>query len=477
MVALVLPTTSMPGQEPQESGGRLINCYPESLGETGPAKFKLVRCPGMLEFGTTNESTFRGGIQVGSLAYMAVAGKVNKFTSSGGAGTDLTGTLTGSDPVIWARNNASTPNLVCVSPDNGAFEVTTAAVSAYSDADVGAPNSVCFLKGYFIFSYGTGAMIASGLNSVSINALDTATAESNPDTLYRVIPDGETLIAAGSSSIEFWAVNGEASGFPFSPVATHKPARGIIHRYAIGGHEEGFGHGIFFVGDDNTVRKIEGYGSRKISPPDLDRLIDAVTDKEDIQISCYITQGHPFVVVQSDDWTWEFDALLERWHERKSYNLTRWKGVLPFKAFDKWICGNNQDAASAAALYEIRAATRYEDEEPLIAEVETAPQGQFPYGARVNRLDVLLAGGVGVASGSDPIETDPHLDIAISKDLGLSWSNYWRRPVGPQGTSPNVRVNNLGLCKAKGVKFKFRFSDPVHFGLMGGDFQAQPLRN
>src|SRR5688572_21728541 len=299
MTALILPTTSMPGQRPQESGGRLVNCFVESLGETAGTPFKLVRAPGLKPFGTTNETAFRGGFQLGALVYTAWSGKLNTHTAAGGAGADLAGSLPGSEPVFFARNNRTTPDLVIVSPDNGAFVATTSAVSAYPDADVGAPNSVCFLKGYFIFSYGTGAMRASALNATAINTLDTATAESKPDTLYRVLARGDTLVAAGSESIEFWGVNGEASGFPFSPVTTHD--RGIVGRYAIGGHEDGFGHGIFFVADDFTVRQLEGYASVKISPPDLDRKIEAATDKSNIQVSVYVTQGHPFVVVSGAD--------------------------------------------------------------------------------------------------------------------------------------------------------------------------------
>jgi hypothetical protein len=471
MTALILPTTSMPGQRPQESGGRLTNCFAESLGETAGTPFKLVRAPGLRAFGATSEIGFRGGFQAGALIYTAWSGKVNTHTSVGGAGADLTGTLSGSDPVFFARNNKATPDLVIVSPDNGAFVATTAAVSAYPDADVGAPNSVCFLKGYFIFGYGTGAMRASGLNATSINTLDTATAESKPDTLYRVLARGDTLIAAGSESIEFWGINGEATGFPFSPITTHD--RGIAGRYAIGGHEEGFGYGIFFIADDFTVRQLEGYGSVKISPPDLDRLIEATTDKSGLQVSVYVTQGHPFVVVQGSEWTWEYDVILQRWHERTSYNLTRWRGLLPFKGFDRWLCGDTQ----SGNLLSIDTNTRTEAGQPLLAEIETGPMGNFPLGARVNRLDLFISAGTGYAPGTDPIETDPSIDIFVSKDLGLSWSNAWRRKIGPQGRSPNVTVNNLGHCGPKGIRLKFRFSDPVHVALMGGDVQFQPLRN
>src|SRR6185503_18280140 len=102
--SIILPTTSMPGQRPQESGGRLTNCFAESLGETAGTPFKLVRAPGLKSFGATNESGFRGGFQVGALIYTAWSGKVNTHSAAGGAGADLTGTLSGSDPVLFARN-------------------------------------------------------------------------------------------------------------------------------------------------------------------------------------------------------------------------------------------------------------------------------------------------------------------------------------------------------------------------------------
>jgi hypothetical protein len=464
----------MPGQNPQESGGRLINCFVESLGENGPSKFKLMRVPGMKTWGTTLETNFRGALQVDNFLYGAFNGKVATWSGPTPAGI-ATGTLPGNDPVFWARNMNTTSDVVVVSPDNGAFVVAGGAVAAYPDSDVGSPNSVCYLKGRFIFSYGNGLMRQSALNGTAINTLENATAESKPDTLYRVIAVGDTLLACGSNSIEFWRSNSEATGFAFSPVATHN--RGIIHRYAIGGYEEGFGYGTFFVADDYSVRMLEGYASNKISPPDLDRLIEAATNKEDIQVSVYITQGHPFVVVQSVDWTWEYDVTLQRWHERQSYNMDRWRGSLPFKAFDVWMCGSIADADGAADIYEIVHDLTLEDGEPLPIEIITAPMGAFPVGARVNRLDMFVSAAVGLAPGIDPIETTPKIDISISRDLGISWSSPWYRPIGPQGLSPNVRVLNMGICGPKGIKLKFGFSDQVHFAMMAGDVTTAPLRN
>ena len=470
MVALVLPTTTAPGQYQQESGGRIINAYVEPLAGNAGTKFALKRVSGLSSFGTTTETGgYRGGQLVGSTFYTAWAGDVFTFTSAGGAGTELTGSLLGTLPVIWARNNAATPNLVAVSPGDGAFEVTSAAISAYSDVDVGTPNSVCYVKSFFIFSYENGLMRASGVDSVSINLLDNATAESKPDLLYRVVPLGGQFLACGSKSIEVWGGQND-TGFPFSYI--HTIDRGILGRYCIAGHEDGWGRERFIVGDDGGVYKLTGYQLTKVSDPDLDRLILAVTDLDTLQLSVYVANGRPILNMQCTSWTWEYDVSQGIWHERKSYQVAAWRGMLPHQAFNKWLVGDR----SSGNILEIDADTDYEVTSPLIFEVETGPQGSFPKGARVNRLDLYMTVGTGEAAGTVPTATDPVVLIYMSKDNGLTWSNPWTRHIGAQGKGlTKVTVNNMGHCGPQGVKFKFRVSDPVHIGLMGGDVDVQLL--
>src|SRR3954464_15966662 len=105
----------MPGQNEQESGGRLINCFVESLGDTGPSKFKIVRVPGMKTWGTTTLTNFRGALMVDNTLLAGLNGKVHTWTGPG-AGASPTGSLPGDDPVIWARDRGPTPNVVVVSP-------------------------------------------------------------------------------------------------------------------------------------------------------------------------------------------------------------------------------------------------------------------------------------------------------------------------------------------------------------------------
>lgn len=463
MVALTLPTTTAPGQYQQESGGRIINGYVEPLAGNVGTKFALKRAAGLKAFGGTTQTGYRGGQLVGANFYSAWSGKAVRHTSAGSAATILTGSLNGTLPVIWARNNAATPDLVAVAPGDGAFVVSSAAVSAYPDVDVGAPNSVCMVKDIFVFGYENSKMICSDPGSTNINALNNASADSKPGALLRVIPLDGQLLAVKADCMEVWGGEND-TGFFFSYIQTIP--RGIFGRYCIAGHEDGWGRERVFVGDDGGVYKLSGYQPQKISDPDLDRLILAVTDPNTLQVSVHVNSGRPFVVVQCPDWTWEYDISLPSWHERKSYNQPCWRGMLPQQAFGKWLVGDRL----TGNILSVDHLTQYEAGQPLIFHIETGPQGSFPQGSRVNRLDLYCSVGVGSAPGLDPIQTDPEISIYISHDNGLSWSNAWVRKLGRQGKGlQKVTVNNMGRCGPQGIKFKFEISDPVHVALMGGD--------
>jgi hypothetical protein len=470
MTAIILPTSTSPGSYPQESGGRLINVYAESLGATAGSKLRITRVPGLVGFGTTAQTGFRGMHAVGNTLFSAWSGKAVRHGTGGGAATVLTGTLSGTQPVIFARNNASLPDLVAVAPGDGAFVVTNSAVSAYPDVDVGQPNAVTNIKGFFIFTYGDGKMISSGVNSTAINALDFANAESKPDTLYRPVPlpNGQ-LLACGSESMEVWGGIND-TGFPFSYISTIE--LGIAGPYCITGYEDGWGQGLFLTGSDFGVHKLTGYQLTKISPPDLDRLIQSVTDKTTILMSVHVADGHSFVLVQCPAWSWEYDINTSTWQERKSYQQVRWRGIGGHKFNGKWYVGDTL----SANIVQISPSTQTEIGQPLVAILETGPMGNFPNGARVNRLDLFVSVGVGVATGIDPIETDPTIEIAISRDNGITWSNSWLRKLGQQAIgNTKVTINNLGHVGPQGAKFRFQISDPVHVAIMGGDLDLQVL--
>jgi hypothetical protein len=471
MVDVPFPLLSAPGRAPQAAGGRLVNCYPEKLAATSGKPYAYWRAPGLKSWGTTAASGFRGALVVGSTLYAIIGTKAYSFPSTGGAGTLLTGTITGTAPVFMARDNASTPNVVVVAPGDGAFVIASGAVSSYPDADVGQPNSVKFHKGFFIFTYGDGKTRSSGINSTSINTQDVATAESKPDTLYCTVPLGNgQYLLVGSATMEVWGGQVNDTGYPFSYVATI--ARGIVGPYAITGDQDGWGKGIFLVGDDFKVSTLEGYTPVPISTPDIDLLIEREPDKTAITIGCYVSQGHGFVVVQAPTWCWEYDTTLQSWHERQSYLQTYWRALQPVKAFDKWICGDRK----TGNILQIDGSAQDEVGDPIKMRIETGPFGAFPKAVRINGIELYVTKGVGIATGTDPVQTDPVVEVACSTDGGNRFSNPRQLKIGRQAiTKGRVRSQIWGQAEVQGVRWRLDFSANVNFGFMGADMQSDTL--
>jgi hypothetical protein len=476
MVDVPFPLLNAPGRLPQAAGGRLINCYPETLPATAGKPYAYWRVPGLRPWGTSSGANFRGALLVNNLIYAVIDNTVWTFPAAGGAGTALTGaSVLGTEPVTMARNNKPIPDIVIVAPGNGGYLVNASNVVASYPAGaggliLGSPNAVGFLKGAFIFSYGDGHAQASDINQTNINSLNNATAESKPDTLYRPIPLGGQLLLCGSNTIEVWGGQND-TGFLFSYISTI--ARGIVGINAIAGHDDGFGKGIFLVGDDFKVSTLQGYTPVPISTPDVDLMIEAEPDKTKITVSVYVSQGHGIVVVQGPNWCWEYDTTLQSWHQRKSHLQQYWRGLFPLQAFGLWVCGDRKSGNLAV----IDGLTSSEFGDPLLITIETGPLGAFPNKIRINGIELYLTKGVGVATGVDPLQTDPDISISISRDGGQTWSNPRVVKIGRQSlTDGRVRSAIWGQAQNQGVRWRLRESAPLSFSFMGADMQVDRLR-
>lgn len=473
MTDVPFPVLTAPGLRPQLAGGRLVNTYPEKLAATAGKPYGWFRVPGLGVLGTAPSGRYRGGVQLNANVFYGVFGTtVYKFFPGGGAGVPLVGAVPGSGIVFAARNNAANPDVVFVSPGDGAFWINGVEnVVAYPDLDVQNPNSVVFHKGFFIFTYGNGLTRSSNVNTTAINTTSFATAESKPDTLYRPVPLGNgQLLLCGSTTLEVWGGANE-TGYPFSYIATI--ARGIIGPAAIAGAEDGFGKGIFFVGDDFRVSRLDGYTCTPISNSDLDTLIEREPNKAAIRVGVFNSRGHGFVVVQGATWCWVFDTTLSTWHERYSYLKNYWRGLYPINAFSKWLCGDSD----AANLCEISASYRKELGQPIMMRIETGPFGAFPNAVRINSIELYLTKGASDALGHDPDETNADVAISISRDGGQTWSNPRIVKIGRQSiTNGRVRASIWGQAEVQGVRWRFEESAGLDFAFMGADQMQDVLR-
>ncbi len=478
MTTIPFSVGTSPGDNVQENGGRLINAYAEPLGEKGPSGAAIRRVPGLGAFAspTTQETpvtglaSYRGAIVVGSTMYAAYDGKLVTVDSSGTV-TSFDD-LAGDDPVFFARNNnATTPDIVAVC-DAGAFEIGASSISSFADPDLPACNAVCFHQGYFIFTTGSGQAIASGLNDTTINALDFVTAEGNPDGLIRPVSFGNNLFLFGSASTEIFGEPINDTGFPFSRVTVIR--RGLLQNTSVCGFEDGFPGPIMFVADDYGVYAIEGFEPVRISNPVLDRkirLAHAAGDR--IEFGVHSSAGNSFAAISCSAWTWEFNMTTKKWHERKSYGIDRWRGKYPIRAFSKWLCGDDL----SDKIGEITVTANDEFGDPLIFDVESGPVVDFPNRQRVARADFMMTMGSGVATGTDPTQTNPTVEISYSPD-GVRWSDPMQRKIGRQGEYGNrVMVTNAGISGPNGHRWRLAVSDPVPVSLMGGTQSMGMLKN
>jgi hypothetical protein len=439
-------------------------------GRPGPPAVVWRKVPGLSLFGASANTGFRGALFVDGTLYTAWNNKASRYTS-GGVETTLTGTLNGTEKVFWARNNAATPDIVCVAPATGAFTVTFTTVTAFADVDVGSPNSVCFMDGFFIFSYGDGTLQASGLNNVSINTLDKTKAQSKSGGLSRCLAFNGQLYALGPNFGEVYNNTANPTGFPFS--RSYVLQRGLLGPYAIAGQQDGFGSALIWVADDYSVVQANGSPNPlKISPPDLDRLIKGVADTSTLEASVYISQGHPKWVLKCPTWCWEFDLGSQKWNERHSYLIQTWRGIGGCSAFGKWIVGDTK----GNRLLFVDDVANNEFGEPLQFQIESGPVTDFSNRMKVAEADFNFVTGVGVATGADPSDTHPQLGISWSDDGGMSWVSEQVRDLGVQATQVAITIFRTGMTGKQGRRWRLKVSANVYVAFLGGTQSKELVR-
>jgi hypothetical protein len=341
------------------------------------------------------------------------------------------------------------------------------------DSDIGSPSCVGGHLGYLMFGYGNGDIQSSDLNDTNLNTLNKARTESNPDGVSRIISYNGQMYVFGEKTVEVWGDPVNTSGFPLTRIGFNI-VPGLKAPFAIAGYSPEFGNPFIWVGNDNTVRQLNGYSAEKVSTPDLDRLIaGVVTPDTNLRACCYVAGGVAFWELTSTDeteWTWVYNLSNKTWHERKANLLDRSQFKCSVPAFGEWLVGSSE----TTDLMAIDHTLHEEAGEPLTAVIESGPVKDFPNRQRITRADFDFTPGVGLATGTDPMQTDPSVLIEVSQDGGYSWPVSWVRKLGRQAeTSWRTYVLNAGLAGDEGARWRLTVSDAVHVGLTGGSMETE----
>lgn len=328
------------------------------------------------------------------------------------------------------------------------------------------PNSVCFQDGYFFFTIGSGQIYASAINGLTVSALAFITVQAKADVqLLRGIAFSGLLLAFTTGSCEVWQDAAiPAPAFPYSRIGVLEV--GLIQPNAIAGWETGFSE-LIWVAQDFGVHWMTASQTSdlKISPPDLDRLIEAqVRAGNTLEAGCYIAAGKKFWALSSPDWTWEFNLQTKKWSERWSLATSgiygRWRATGGHPAFGKWLVGDEQ---SGDMLF-VDDMNFTENGAPQLWRMESGPVKDFPSEVRVARGDFDFVFGVGQAVGSVATAvtgaaagTGGVIALAV-----VSTTNMFTNDV--------VRVANVaGTVEANGA-WQITVIDATHISLQGSTF-------
>ncbi len=474
-IPIQLGIRSNKGRFGYDGHARLINCYAEQLGDEGKIPYPIYAIDGFSLFSTLQGGGVRAVIEVNGELF-AVAGRVLNKIDAGGGVTQIGG-VASDGFVSIVRNRRAVPQ-IAITCDGINQLVTAGVLSTISDADLPAATSVAHLDGYFVWLLPDGRMFASAIDDgSSIDGLDFATAEANPDGGVRIFARGRDLIAFGSKSTEFWQNEG-GEAFPFGRttsidvgcLAPGSVAPVLVKR---GGSVS---DAVGFVGTNNDgayagVMLMTGYTPVKISTPQCDRDVLAEEHPENITACSWDDGTHSFYAISGTNFTWVFDASTGLPHERKSYGLNRWRVSTATNFGGRIIFGDY----NSPKLYLSTSSDYAEAGDPIAMEVQTPPVHAYPHPMKFNAVHVDVLPGVGLNSTGD--ELDPKVGVSYSEDGGATWSNERLADIGRLGERrKRVVVRRLGVSGEDGRTFRFRMSADVAKGLTGASVDVEKLR-
>jgi hypothetical protein len=256
--------------------------------------------------------------------------------------------------VTLARNR-KTPNadVGIVTSDGHFYILSNDTLVDYTGAieSLGSPGTllnIAAIDGYFVLFFDNGEFYITAIdNGSSIDELDFAKAEANPDGGVRVMIRGRDLVLFGQNSTEFHSNTG-ATDFPFERasaadfgcfasmtcvnVVHAKDGAGILDTIAFAAsNSQGAYIGICIL---------DGYSAMKISPPALDRLIRDEADKSQLRAMIWSNGERAFYAVSGSTFTWVYDLATGYWHERQSAAMTFWRVTQAIQFADKVIVGD-----------------------------------------------------------------------------------------------------------------------------------------
>lgn len=448
----------------------LANMYAEQVQGEQRTKVACFGAPGRALFATIGGGSPRGQIRASEGNYAVVGPRLYSVAADGTA-NDL-GEIEGTDLVDMSYNG----NQIDIVADSKtySFDVPTQTLSEMVGSTFEQACSCTSLASYSLYAVkGTGRFRWRLTNATSLNALDFATAEAESDQLVAIRKDGNMVVLGGSESTEWWYPTGSSGAEAFAKASTAAAGIGWVSRNSAVLVDDA----ITWVGRDGraggiSVYRAQGFAARKISPPEVDLLLEKVAKAgllTSLNAYAYQQSGHLFYVLNSPgEWTVAWDIVTKQWSWRKSGSWSM--GAFPMGGWDTTtmaLNGSKQIVGSADGnLYELQVDTLTENSQPIVRECTTPMLYHGGRSAKMSMLELDVETGVGLDGDTSAVGAAPVIYMSHSDDNGHTWSSPRAATIGAIGQYKwRCLWSSLGSYRNRILKF--RCTDPVSVTFVG----------
>lgn len=446
------------GKSPNVSAQERVNLYVEMHPDPESNGISMYPTPGMVAFVNFGANPARGVYQKGDYLYVVNGSTLWEVTADGVSTSR--GTLNSSGGRVDIADNG-TQMLIVDGTDGYIYTFATSTLAEIADADFPPSTTCAFLNGYFIVQKTDSAQfyISGSYDGTTWDALDFATAESDPDNLVRVSVDNGTVILFGEKTTEFWGDSG-AEDFPFARIGAAAIQWGLASRWSLAK----FDNSLIFLRKNQLgavqVCVMSGTSAAPVSTPELDFIFSQYSSVEDATGFSYMVSGHPMYQINfpSAGKSWEYDGLSKEWHERRS-GEGRHRANMQCNFLNESYVADYENGK----VYRLDQNVYTDDGQTIIREFVTRhnKSGEFIH---ISKLWLEMQAGVGLENGQG---SDPQVMLQISKDGGHSWGNELWRAIGKIGEYTK-RAMWLRLGRSRDWLFRFRVTDPVKTVFVAG---------
>lgn len=357
-----------------------------------------------------------------------------------GTSAIASGTIAGTGRASWAGSDLE----LVVTRGTVARSYKAAGIANITFPDSANVIAVDYIGSLFVFVRGSSGKFywSSPLDGRTINALDFATAEREPDYLLDIKALGDNLWLFGQQTVECWAHTGDAD-LPFTRFEQVAFDKGI-HSTGAAARVD---NSIVFTGSDSSVYRIDEVPV-KISDHSIDARILASST---VKMFTFKYEGHEFVAFRLATETLLYDCATQEWCEFQT-DGGQWivnDAVMVGKVF----YGGHQTTGELMG---------WDEWDDMGDEMER----RFTFAQQLDKPTSIDRLTIWANTGHTPLlegqGSAPVIELRLSDDAGATFGDFDAEDLGAQGeyrTLPEWRC--LGMFDHPGIIGEARVTDPV----------------